>query len=762
MNEFLVIFNSSPMGMFVIDENNLISLVNEAGILLLNKKRVQILGKTLCESFSSKDESYCSIRTNCCECELRKVVSDAFETGEVLADFEFRKVLIQYEIERETWFKATIIPIILEGERKVVLSILEIADNKAVMTMELQASKNKYKSLLMNMNSAFGYFEIITDEKNSIVDCICIEINKVFEELINISNAEVNGKSILESSPFNKVIIEKYYDHLMSVAFSNQNYEIDELYLETLNKWCSIFMYSPSKGFVAVILNDITSARHSNENLRIAKDEAEKANLAKSEFLANMSHEIRTPINGMIGMIDITLSKEGLNDIQKENLQIAKSCTDSLLKLINDILDFSKIEAGKLAIVKDNFNIRILIEDIIKVHLPKALEKQIELNYMISSKVQDYYVGDSNRLQQVLNNVVNNAIKFTETGEITIVVKIEDNGSMKFTVSDTGIGISQIEMDRLFMNFSQIDSSFTRKYGGAGLGLAISKQLVELMGGTIWGQSVKGIGSTFGFNLDLEVGVRTQDKEKEVINIPQEKGFQKILLVEDDEINQKVVQRVLNDFSYQVDIANNGIEAISFYEKKEYDIILMDIQMPEMNGIEATRIIREKEGLFKHTPIIALTAYALEGDKERFISKGMDDYITKPINMSQLISSLHKMLQKKEESELNITGVRINDMGEVVFVSGNNFKMDDEKRLVISEISKNVLELGIRLNNNDLHTIESISKQIKKLSNQIEADELKSAAFRIELAARRGRLEEVIEYIININYELDVLKKSMV
>lgn len=658
------------------------------------------------------------------------------------------------------WYSTTI----YSPKKGYFATMFNDATDRVKAMFALQESNAKYQSLLMNMNSGFGYFKVTFDENNIPVDCIYIEINKMFESFINLPNSEVVGKSILDVFPFNKKLLNRFMQDLKEVAFEGSSYKINELYMEDLDKWCSIFAYSPEKGYFAIILNDITVEHESKELMKKAKEQAEAASRAKSEFLANMSHEIRTPLNGVVGMIDLTLTA-GLAPIQAENLSIAKNCANSLLEIINDILDFSKMEAGKLKLVRTNFNIKQLIEDIVKAHSPGALEKQIELNFMYSSGIPEYLAGDPNRLRQILNNLINNAIKFTEEGSITISVKMSEINNedviLKFAVADTGIGIAHNEIDKLFKSFSQVDGSHTRKYGGTGLGLAISKQLIELMDGMIWLNSEKGEGSTFYFTVKLKKGQCGTIEKKEPSKLPFNNKALHILLVEDDYVNQTVISRILENRGYKLDVANNGIEALSLHEQNDYDAILMDIQMPEMDGIEATQFIREREGDLKHTPVIALTAYALEGDRERFLSKGMDDYISKPVAINQLVDALNRVSSPKWGNEFDVEGIRLSENGQVVFVGGNNCKLDGENRQVFKAISQGIAELEEILDKGDLSSIERTAKRIKTLSNRIEADEFKNSAFKIELAARRGDLKEAVKQSLQLGYEFETFKKTI-
>jgi PAS domain S-box-containing protein len=404
-------------------------------------------------------------------------------------------------------------------------------------------------------------------------------------------------------------------------------------------------------GFMA-FARDLSARKRYEDEMAIAINAAEAASRAKGEFLANMSHEIRTPLNGVIGMLDLARDA-GLTADQSELIEMAATSANNLLGLISDILDFSKIEAGKLEFDRVEFDLADMLAQLSRSMGINAHAKGLDLVCSIAPETPRFLLGDPMRLTQVLINLLGNAIKFTAEGKVALRVAIDAPSSdqqaqLRFSVTDTGIGIEAGKQNSIFDAFSQADASTTRTFGGTGLGLTICSRIVQLMGGNIWVESEAGKGSTFHFTTSFEIangtGLKLEGNARGVDHTRRNTRSLKILLAEDNPINQTLAMRLLDRLGHRVVLASNGREAVDALAGGWFDLVLMDVQMPDMDGFTATAAIRAQEEASKtHIPIVAMTAHAMTGDRERCLEAGMDDYISKPINPGLLRETIERI-----------------------------------------------------------------------------------------------------------------------
>jgi two-component system, sensor histidine kinase len=650
------------------------------------------------------------------------------------------------------------------GDNKVYLSIIRDISDRKMQEKALQESEEKFRTLFQNGNDSVYVHEII--DKETIITRF-IEVNDMAsrklgytkEELLRMGPWDITAQHSLnlKLEQLKSTMSKKHYTY-ETVHITKDNAEVP---LEASSHYFTM----NGKEVILSIARDISERKRTEEDLKRAKEAAEAASRAKSNFLANMSHEIRTPLNGVIGMINMTLMSP-LDHEQRENLDIAKASADSLLRVINDILDFSKVEAGKLSLNNVNFSLRDLIEDTIKPHYLRANEKGIELIQKYHGNVPVKLFGDPDRIRQILNNLIGNAVKFTEIGEVTLSVKSRainsDNIELSFSVTDTGIGIDTNDIDKLFKSFSQVDSSNKRKYGGTGLGLAISKKLVEMMGGQIWVESEKGKGSRFGFSINLKPE-KINDKQlhKDSKQTAIDHNI-RILLAEDDKINQIFTVRMLEKRGYKVIVVNNGVEVLEKLNESQIDVILMDIQMPEMDGVEATRIIRESEKkVVRHIPIVAITAHAIQGDREKYLSCGMDEYIAKPFQIEELYNVIEKVYKKGFDIEVNNTLKQVATSENLPSSNGIDTKLWDlinrnEKGLL--DDYKSLKNIYSRRNSKETLTSNKLAILIHSLKTKFAEEgivSLKTLAFKIELCIRREDFNEGEKLIIQLINEFE-------
>jgi len=463
----------------------------------------------------------------------------------------------------------------------------------------------------------------------------------------------------LEAKKVNTLFSERLHD--LEKAFNTSSTQLMTIEANIKNKK-DLYFYAQVFALFFIIFSLIYTSKPirkqillTNEELESASKEASKmavrakqASKSKSEFLANMSHEIRTPLNAILGFIDLLKEKE--DDTEKlKYIATVQNSSNTLLGIINDILDFSKIESGNLSIDKVDFNVDEEFKTLVELFRAKASEKSVNLTLVMDDNMPSALHSDPLRIKQVIANLLSNALKFTpRNGKVELNIGYK-NKQLVVSVKDSGIGVPKDKQKHIFKAFSQAESSTTRKYGGTGLGLSISSRLISMLGGKLNLKSKENEGSTFSFAIDVEIGKYKKVNTSSKIDLLDIEN-KKILLVEDNKANQMFMSLILKKFKLSFDIANDGLEAVSAFENSKYDLILMDENMPNLNGIEATKRILdiEKEKALPHTPIIALTANALKGDREKFLEAGMDEYLTKPINKEKLGQTFKDFLTSKE------------------------------------------------------------------------------------------------------------------
>lgn len=561
---------------------------------------------------------------------------------------------LENKIFTEAMFMLLILFIVWVGASNLIIHLKIQKENWKQAEKALRKHEQTYTRLLNNLNNYFTY------KKNP------------QGEMIHMSNSVENvlGYQLEDIKlNFDKYCLdsEQYLAKVSQTIFGDEqlSYEMEIRALDgtihTINL-SEIAIRNEDHKIIEYegIAHDITVQKQYERKLSTSKEEAELANKIKGQFLANMSHEIRTPLNAIIGLGQLLLNSS-LNEKQLSQLKKINFSSHLLLNLVNEILDFSKVESDQIELEQVNFSIYELMENLKQMSVEKAKQKNLQLIYKIDRSVPDNLMGDPLRLSQIFLNLTSNAIKFTHRGKVIINIQMnsmeDDNCTLLCSVLDTGIGISPNQFDKLFKPFSQVDSSMTRQFGGTGLGLAICKKLVELMGGTIWVESQMQVGSTFYFTVQLSLSHKratpifeesragmeqisndTQDSTAASFSRP------KILLAEDNVINQEVALNILNEMELDVVVVSDGLEALERAKQEQFSLILMDLQMPVMDGFEATRLIKAMAE-YKNIPIIAMTAHAMRGDRDKCLAMGMDDYLPKPIDIKIFTRTIKRWLK---------------------------------------------------------------------------------------------------------------------
>ncbi len=654
VNNFLdLVLENIPNMIFVKDARDLRFVrLNNAGEKLLGFTNEELMGKNNADFFPKEEADLFTAKDN--EVLNQTSVVDIPEEPITTKKGEIR------------WLHTKKIPI-LDPDGKP-LYLLGISED---ITELLQ--KTEMEKLAVAATKSFNSV-IITDEFGNIE-----WVNEGFTALTGYNLDDVkgtHGESLRRGSETGISNSASYYKSVIQgkvpITYESKNYSKQGREYWTITTLTPVLDKSGEVKRIIAIDSDITLGKQMEENLlnanKIAEDSLRKGNKAlrelmeakkqleesmgvKEQFLANMSHEIRTPMNAIVGFTDLTL-KTSLSPEQKQYIDAIKTSGENLIVIINDILDFSKIQSGKIPFEQIEFSISQVVSTLTELMLPKSIEKNIKLSKSIDKRVPDRLIGDPTRLSQILLNLVGNAIKFTQKGEVKINVELvaedKDTVNLRFSISDTGIGIPKKKLPYIFDAFTQATYDTNRKYGGTGLGLAIVKQLIGLLGGDIEVNSKVNEGSIFTYDLTYRKNLNPEAAKKVILieNEPDRITDVNVLLVEDNTLNQILAQKVLSDWGWKVQIADNGLIAVDKIEKQNFDVVLMDIQMPEMDGYEATRYVREMLPQPKSSiPIIAMTAHALSGEEEKCYKAGMDGYVSKPFNPEKLYRKINSVLK---------------------------------------------------------------------------------------------------------------------
>lgn len=728
----------NEQGVIFTEPSGVITWANEGFSRLTGYSMEEIIGKTPLELCKGELSQRTSI----------KDMVDAFSTGKT-----FNIEVIHYRKDGSWfWGKARGQAIADDqGTIRQYFAIVEDITPEKNAEELLKKNEEKYRGIISNMN--LGLLEVDLDDKIQFA-------NNSFCEMSGYRFSELVGRQASKLFMKEENLLSMEGKHEMRLRGISDAYEMEVRNRAGETRWWLISgapQYNDQgevTGSVGIHL-DITEQKNLQQDFIEAREQAEESSRAKESFLANMSHEIRTPMNAILGM-GRQLGKTSLDRKQRLYLDTINSAAENLLVVINDILDISKIEAGKLAIENIGFRMKDVIARVTRVMLHKAEERGIRLTWAIDEGLHPVLLGDPYRLNQVLLNMVSNAIKFTEKGSVTVRCfrKVRKGGreTVCIQVIDTGIGMDEVFLKNLFQKFLQEDRSVVRKYGGTGLGMSITKQLVELMQGTIEVRSIKGKGTEIILDIPLMPGTATDLPAKEELSSDATilQGKQ-ILLAEDNEMNRLVAITVLNNYGAVVAEAVNGVEAIEALKQKTYDLVLMDVQMPVMDGLEASRIIRES--MDKNIPIIALTANAIKGENDKCLAAGMNDYVSKPFEEEELIKIIANWLGKEPAVSLAApvhpeagTLYRLEKLEKLG--QGNQAFVNKMLSLFISEVPATIQSISNAYKTHDFATVKAMAHRVKPVLDSLCIDSLRDDIRAIEQATEAdmpsSRMEEMI------------------
>ncbi len=636
---------------------------------------------------------------------------------------------------------------------------------------EQRQAENELRQVLEDQSRLFQHANspIMSTDKN----CLVTEWNDCAQIMSGYSREEVLGQNFLNGCLNKREVFRAIKQVLAGEVVSNLEVTMVNKEGDRIEILLSLTARRNDAGNVVGVVGmgqDITTRKHAEQTLQQARDRAEEANRAKSNFLATMSHEIRTPMNAIIGMTQMARQTQ-LDPLQEEYLDAINDSTQQLLHLVNDILDFSKIEAGQLELEMTSFHLGNILRNLARTQGLRAWQKGLFLDLNIDNSLNESYLGDPGRIQQVLVNLTENALKFTDHLGITVNVgktnarfarkkgmPLKENPKsqlLEFSVTDTGIGIAADRQKEIFERFRQSDSSTTRKYGGTGLGLAICKELVQRMGGVIWVESVPGEGSSFRFILPLEPAKQTKPRLSRSKAAKKTKGS-RLLLAEDNPMNLKVARHFLEKMGYDLILAENGQQVLESLQQTPVDLVLMDIEMPVLDGLEATRRIRDGQcgDQRREIPIIALTAHAFEGYREHCLAAGMDDFLTKPLDFDHLSELIQHWLSL-DRRFCQVPKVQSLDRKKALQkMEGDALLLDEINTLFLEELPKTTGRLEKAMKAKDCKKLQLLAHGLKAPAAMIGAEKAFSLAQKLEKCAESGTLDRCKELLEDLLAEL--------
>ena len=673
--------------------------------------------------------------------------------------------------------------------------------------MELLKSETQFRSIWQTARAPM----CLTDRSGTV-----LKVNSAFTRMVSKSAEELCGTDVKALfSPEDQPVIGQYHATQFATGITEPGFERE---LHFASGRCGVFDVAMTRidlpneaPQLLTIYREITEYKRVADELARAKEAAECANrdlveanryleetgrlaqemaeraeglsAAKGEFLANMTHEIRTPLNGILGMTDLALQSD-LNPDQREYLELVRSSAEALLFLVNDVLDYSKYEAGKLALNRVELSLRAMLREVLKPLGLRASLHSLQFEYVVADDVPDHLIGDPQRLSQILMNLVSNAIKFTHQGKVSISVQRKSISNSKvvlvFSIKDTGIGIAKEKHKSIFEPFTQADGSTTRKYGGTGLGLSIASGLVKMMDGVIWVESELGQGATFHFTASMELASVAANNGYVTSHLeagePRKRNM-RILLAEDNVVNQRLATHVLQREGHEVALAKSGREALALLEKGEFDLVLMDVQMPDLDGLEATARIRELERESgQRLPIVAMTAQAGDSDRDRCLEAGMDAYLTKPVRISELMRMIESVvpggliMDSKKTPQESLVEEQFSKLDQALALSRVGGDMDLLREVVglfLDDYPKAIEKIRQAIAANDASAVEHNAHSLKGSVSTFGANDVFESALALEKQGRGGdlagapvRLARLEEALLALRPELEALQSN--